>query len=68
MTSSPNFGRMHSIDTVDVDGRPGAGIRAPSREFIMGIILASIQLVCFAALATIALIVAARSTNDDDKE
>lgn len=34
----------------------------------MSIILASIQLVCFAALATIALIVAVRSTNDDDKD
>ena len=39
-----------------------------TREFTMGIILASIQLICFAALAAIALIVAARSTNDDDKE
>nr|DAO91473.1 MAG TPA: TMEM210 family [Caudoviricetes sp.] len=33
----------------------------------MGIILAGIQLTCFAALASIALIVAIRSTDDKDE-
>ena len=60
---------MRSIDTVDVDGEPGAENTGTShRSLDMGIILSSIQLVCFSALAAIALIVAVRSTDDDDKE
>ena len=60
---------MLSIDTIDgVDRQaPGPKPGATKEAITMSIILASIQLTCFAALASIALIVAIRSTDDKDE-